>query len=144
MKKIGLLNGPNLDRLGKREPKLYGNSTLSQIEFDIKEKGSLCQCEIDCFQSNHEGALIEKIYEWADNGFSGLILNPGGLTHTSVTLRDAVVASEMKTVEVHLSNIHAREVFRQKSLISDIANAVVAGMGQHGYISALRYLSEKI
>jgi 3-dehydroquinate dehydratase-2 len=88
--------------------------------------------------------LIDKIHEWADNGVSGLILNPGGLTHTSVTLRDAVVASGMKTVEVHLSNIHAREAFRQKSLISDIATAVVAGMSHHGYMSALQYLSEEL
>lgn len=144
MKKIGLLNGPNLDRLGKREPKIYGTSTLSQIEDEIKENASHFQCEVDCFQSNHEGALIDKIHDWADHGFSGLILNPGGLTHTSVALRDAVVASGMKTVEVHLSNIHAREAFRQKSLISDIATAVVAGMNHHGYISALRYLSEEL
>jgi len=144
MKKIGLLNGPNLDRLGKREPEIYGCLTLSEIEEKIKEKASLCQCKVDCFQSNHEGVLIDKIHEWADNGFSGLILNPGGLTHTSVTLRDAVVASGMKTVEVHLSNIHAREAFRQKSLISDIATAVVAGMSHHGYMSALHYLSEEL
>lgn len=143
MKKIGLLNGPNLDRLGKREPEIYGSSTLSEIEEKIREKASLCQCKVDCFQSNHEGALIDKINEWVDDDFFGLILNPGGLTHTSVTLRDAVVASGMKTVEVHLSNIYAREAFRQKSLISDIATAVVAGMSHHGYISALRYLSEE-
>ena len=144
MKKIGLLNGPNLDRLGKREPEIYGSFTLSQIEDKLKMKASLYQCEVDCFQSNHEGALIDKIHAWSDQKFSGLILNPGGLTHTSVALRDAVVASGMKIVEVHLSNIHAREAFRKKSLISDIATAVIAGMSHHGYMSALRYLSEEL
>lgn len=143
MKKIGLLNGPNLDRLGKREPEVYGSVTLAEIEEKVKNKAATCDCEIDNFQSNHEGALIDKIHEWGDAGFSGLILNPGGLTHTSVALRDAVVASGLKTVEVHLSNIHAREDFRQKSLISGIAAAVVAGMSYHGYISALRFLSEE-
>ena len=142
MKKIGLLNGPNLDRLGKREPDVYGSITLTQIEEKVKSMGSTCQCDIIAFQSNHEGALIDKIHEWADTGFAGLILNPGGLTHTSVALRDAVVASGLKTVEVHLSNIHAREDFRHKSLISGIAVAVIAGMRHHGYVYALRYLSD--
>lgn len=143
MKKIGLLNGPNLDRLGKRETKFYGLKTLSEIENKVKEKATQCKCIVDCFQSNHEGSLIDKIQEWSDDDFSGLIINPGGLTHTSVSLRDAVVASGLKTVEVHLSNIHAREDFRHKSLISGIALAVVAGMNHHGYLSALRFLSEK-
>ena len=143
MNKIGLLNGPNLDRLGKRETKIYGLKTLSEIEAKVKENATLCKCIVDCFQSNHEGSLIDKIHEWSDDDYSGLIINPGGLTHTSVTLRDAVVASGLKTVEVHLSNIHAREDFRHKSLISGIALAVVAGMNHHGYLSALRFLSEK-
>ena len=143
MKKIGLLNGPNLDRLGKREPELYGTVTLDQIEDKVKTKAASCDCEVEAFQSNHEGALIDKIHEWADGGFGGLIVNPGGLTHTSVALRDAIVASGLKTVEVHLSNIHAREDFRHRSLVSGIVAAIVAGMGHHGYVSALRYLSEE-
>jgi|TARA_E500000178_G_scaffold186313_1_gene184526 3-dehydroquinate dehydratase-2 len=143
MKKIGLLNGPNLDRLGKREPEVYGSVTLEEIVKKVESKAETCNCEVEAFQSNHEGALIDKIHQWADSGFSGLILNPGGLTHTSVALRDAVIASGLKTVEVHLSNIHAREDFRHKSLISGIAAAVVAGMSHHGYISALRFLSEE-
>ena len=143
MKKIGLLNGPNLDRLGKREPEVYGSVTLDQIEVKVIEKAATCDCAIEAFQSNHEGALIDKIHQWSDSGFHGLILNPGGLTHTSVALRDAVVASSLKTVEVHLSNIHAREDFRHKSMISSIAVAVVAGMSHHGYLSALRFLSEE-
>jgi len=143
MKKIGLLNGPNLDRLGKRELQVYGSVTLEEIVKQVKSKAETCDCKVEAFQSNHEGALIDKIHQWADSGYSGLILNPGGLTHTSVALRDAVVASGLKTVEVHLSNIHAREDFRHKSLISAIAVAVVAGMSQHGYISALRFLSKE-
>ena len=143
MKKIGLLNGPNLDRLGKREPEVYGSVTLEEIVKKVESKAETGNCKVAAFQSNHEGALIDKIHEWADSGFSGLILNPGGLTHTSVALRDAVVASGLKTVEVHLSNIHAREDFRHRSLISAIAVAVVAGMSHHGYISALRFLSEE-
>ena len=143
MIKIGLLNGPNLDRLGKREPDVYGSVTLTQIEEKVKSKADSFDCEVDSFQSNHEGALIDKIHEWGDAGFSALILNPGGLTHTSVALRDAVVASGLKTVEVHLSNIHAREDFRHKSLISGIATAVVAGMSHHGYLYALRFLADE-
>ena len=137
------LNGPNLDRLGKREPEVYGSVTLEEIVKQVESKAETCDCKVEAFQSNHEGALIDKIHQWADSGFSGLILNPGGLTHTSVALRDAVVASGLKTVEVHLSNIHAREDFRHKSLISAISAAVVAGMSQQGYISALRFLSEE-
>ena len=143
MKSIGLLNGPNLDRLGKREPNIYGPVTLSQIEDKVTEKASTLGCKVNCFQSNHEGSLIDKIHQWSDEGYYGLILNPGGLTHTSVALRDAVSASNLKTVEVHLSNIHAREDFRKKSLISEIASAVVAGMNHHGYLFALHYLIEE-
>ena len=107
MKKIGLLNGPNLDRLGKREPDIYGSQTLDEIVQNTVSLGSTLGCEVVNFQSNHEGAMIDKIHEWADSGVSGLILNPGGFTHTSVALRDAVVASGLPTIEVHLSNIHA-------------------------------------
>ena len=118
MKKIGLLNGPNLDRLGRREPEVYGSVTLKQIVEKVVSKAEAYDCEVDSFQSNHEGDLIDQIHKWSDDGFKGMILNPGGLTHTSITLRDAVVASGLNTVEVHLSNIHAREDFRHKSLIS--------------------------
>ena len=141
MKKIGLLNGPNLDRLGKREPEIYGSQSLEDIEKSTISMGKNAGCEVDAFQSNHEGALIDKIHEWADLGFDGLILNPGGFTHTSVALRDAVVASGLKTVEVHLSNIHAREDFRHKSLISGIAHGVIAGLGADGYAYALQKLA---
>jgi len=142
MLKIGLLNGPNLDRLGKREPQTYGSTTLPQIEEIVVAKAKSMELEMDTYQSNHEGSLIDKIHEWADAGFKGLILNPGGFTHTSIALRDAVVASGLITIEVHLSNIHAREDFRHKSLISGVSNAVIAGMGHWGYISATDYLCE--
>ena len=141
MKKIGLLNGPNLDRLGKREPDVYGSVTLDEILNKVESKAETCNCEMEAFQSNHEGALIDKIHQWADSGFSGLILNPGGLTHTSVALRDAVVASGLKTVEVHLSNIHAREDFRHKSLISAIAKGVIVGFGTTSYYMAIDAIS---
>ncbi len=139
MKKIGLLNGPNLDRLGKREPEIYGSKTLEQIVDDIVSLGKTVGCDVDAFQSNHEGALIDQIHQWSDAGFSGLIINPGGFTHTSVALRDAIVASGLSTIEVHLSNIHAREDFRHKSLISGIAHGVIAGLGADGYTYALNY-----
>ena len=143
MKKIGLLNGPNLDRLGKREPEVYGSDTLEQIVEGIISLGHEIGCDVSAYQSNHEGALIDKIHEWSDAGFSGLIINPGGFTHTSVALRDAVIASGLKTIEVHLSNIHAREDFRHKSLISGIVQGVIAGMGPQGYRHALHYFADQ-
>jgi 3-dehydroquinate dehydratase-2 len=142
MKKIGVLNGPNLDRLGKREPEIYGSQTLDGIQASVRKLGTELNCDVQCFQSNHEGLLIDKIHEWADSSLEGLILNPGGFTHTSVALRDAVVASGLDTIEVHLSNIHAREDFRHKSLISGVAIGVIAGMGAEGYKYALMYLAQ--
>ena len=143
MKKIGLLNGPNLDRLGKREPEIYGSHTLQQIVDETKSLGEKIGCEVHDFQSNHEGAIIDQIHAWADADFDGMIINPGGFTHTSVALRDAIVASELKTVEVHLSNIHAREDFRHKSLISAITCGVIAGLGANGYFYALEFINSK-
>ena len=143
MKKIGLLNGPNLDRLGKRETAVYGTETLEEIEAKVLARANAYGVEVEAFQSNHEGELIDKIASWTDASYVGLIINPGGFTHTSVALRDAIAASGLKTVEVHISNIHAREEFRQNALVSGVCAAVVAGMGRHGYVSALRYLSEE-
>jgi 3-dehydroquinate dehydratase-2 len=108
----------------------------------VVAKAKSMDLEMDTYQSNHEGSMIDKIHEWADSEFKGLILNPGGFTHTSIALRDAVVASGLITIEVHLSNIHAREDFRHKSLISGVSKAVIAGMGHWGYISATDYLCE--
>ena len=141
MKKIGVLNGPNLDRLGLREPNIYGSTTLKQIEDTLTNEAHKIGCEINCFQSNHEGFLIDKIHEWTDKKYNGLIINPGGFTHTSVAIRDAISSSCIKTVEVHLTNIHAREEFRKNSLISGIVEAIIAGMGHNGYLHALRFLA---
>ncbi|MDK8763235.1 type II 3-dehydroquinate dehydratase [Corynebacterium sp. MSK218] len=135
---ILVLNGPNLNRLGKRQPEIYGSETLEDIEKRMREAAG--QEEIIFFQSNHEGELIDHVHGAADEGWP-VIINPGGFTHTSVALRDALaeVADGAGFVEVHLSNVHAREAFRQHSYLSPIARGVIAGLGSYGYIAALRY-----
>ncbi|MGV0361947.1 type II 3-dehydroquinate dehydratase [Corynebacterium minutissimum] len=135
---ILVLNGPNLNRLGKRQPEIYGSETLEDIEKRMREAAG--QEEIIFFQSNHEGELIDHVHRAADEGWP-VIINPGGFTHTSVALRDALaeVADGAGFVEVHLSNVHARETFRQHSYLSPIARGVIAGLGSYGYIAALRY-----
>ena len=135
---ILVLNGPNLNRLGKRQPEIYGSETLEDIEKRMRAAAG--QEEIIFFQSNHEGELIDYVHRAADEGWP-VIINPGGFTHTSVALRDALaeVADGAGFVEVHLSNVHAREAFRQHSYLSPIARGVIAGLGSYGYIAALRY-----
>ena len=135
---ILVLNGPNLNRLGKRQPEIYGSETLEDIEKSMREAAG--QEEIIFFQSNHEGELIDHVHRAADEGWP-VIINPGGFTHTSVALRDALaeVADGAGFVEVHLSNVHARDAFRQHSYLSPIARGVIAGLGSYGYIAALRY-----
>lgn len=135
---ILVLNGPNLNRLGKRQPEIYGSESLGDIEKRVREAAG--QEEIIFFQSNHEGELIEQVHRAADEGWP-VIINPGGFTHTSVALRDALaeVADGAGFVEVHLSNVHAREEFRQHSYLSPIARGVIAGLGSYGYIAALGY-----
>jgi 3-dehydroquinate dehydratase-2 len=140
MKKIAILNGPNLDRLGKREPEIYGRTTLADLESGLRATYSGREVELEFFQSNHEGALIDRIATLADRKFDGLIINPGGLTHTSVALRDALAGSTVPAIEVHISNIHAREEFRHKSLTAGACVGVVAGLGLHGYRAALEFL----
>ena len=139
--KILFLNGPNLNLLGQRQPDIYGTTTLTDIEAAVRKQAE-GRAEIEFRQSNDEGDLVTWIQDAADAS-EAVVLNAAGYTHTSVALRDAITASDVPVVEIHLSNIHAREEFRQKSLISGICSAVVAGMGRHGYISALRYLSEE-
>jgi len=137
---IGLLNGPNLGRLGRREPDVYGTATLEKIEESFQKEAKVLGVRVDCYQSNHEGELIDRLEKWTDEGFSGAIVNPGGFTHTSVALRDAIASTGLPVVEVHLSNIHSREEFRHRSVTAGACVAVLAGMGPEGYLAALRYL----
>lgn len=141
MKTIGILNGPNLNRLGKREPKVYGSDTLADLEARLAKEATELGVKTECFQSNHEGALIDKLHEWADKGLAGVAFNPGGYTHTSVALRDAITASGLPVIEVHISNVHAREEFRHKSMTAAACAGVIAGLGFDGYSLALRQLA---
>ncbi|MCQ4620402.1 type II 3-dehydroquinate dehydratase [Corynebacterium sp. CCUG 71335] len=137
--KVLVLNGPNLNRLGKRQPEIYGSVTLADIEERLKTRAG-DRAEIYFRQSNHEGVLIDAIHNAADNDWP-VIINPGGYTHTSVALRDALVELQNGPgfVEVHISNVHAREPFRQHSFLSPIATGVIAGLGADGYELALEY-----
>ena len=136
---ILVLNGPNLNMLGTRQPDVYGPATLDDVVALCRETAAKHDREIDAFQSNSEGALIDRIHE-ARGTAAGIVINPGGLTHTSVALRDALVIPEVPIVEVHISNVHAREEFRHHSYISPIAAGVVAGLGIKGYAAAIDYL----
>lgn len=138
--KILVLNGPNLNLLGTREPGIYGNTTLEQILSDLTQRARSLGYELVCLQSNHEGVLIDRIHQARTEGISGIIINPGGLTHTSVALRDAVAAVGIATVEVHLSNIHAREEFRRHSYLAPVAVGQISGFGPLGYTLALQAL----
>lgn len=140
MKKLAILNGPNLDRLGKREPEVYGRATLADLERDLRAALAGHEVELEFFQSNHEGELIDQIASLADRKFDGLVINPGGLTHTSVALRDSLAGSAVPAIEVHISNVHAREEFRHKSLTAGVCVGVVAGLGLHGYRVAAEFL----
>lgn len=137
MKKILILNGPNLNLLGKRQPEVYGS--LSFEGYFETLKASFKEVELHYFQSNHEGALIDKIHEVGFT-FDGLVINAGGLTHTSVALADAIAAVPMHAVEVHISNIHARESFRHHSYLSAVCRGMICGLGLKGYALAVDYL----
>ncbi len=138
MKKILILNGPNLDRLGAREPEIYGTQTMSDCLEALAEL--FPSCEIVYFQSNHEGALIDRLWQANDEGFFGVAFNAGAFTHTSVALLDAIRGIEIPVVEVHLSNVHQREDFRHKSLISAGCEGVIAGFGMQSYRLAVQAL----
>ena len=142
MKKIAILNGPNLDRLGKREPEIYGRATLADLEAALRAEFG-AQAQLEFFQSNHEGALIDRIAALADAKFDGLVLNGGALTHTSVALRDALLGSHLPAVEVHISNLYRREEFRHTSLTAPACLAVITGLGLEGYHAAIRFLLKR-
>lgn len=142
MPTVLVLNGPNLDRLGKRQPEIYGATTLADVEGELRTLAKELGVVVDCRQSNYEGQLIEWVHEAADYGWP-VIINPGGLTHTSVALRDALaeIADGAGFHEVHISNIHAREEFRHHSYLSELAAGVIVGCGTDGYSMALRRVS---
>ncbi len=135
--KILLINGPNLNLLGTREPEVYGHTTLAQIEAAAISQAQAAGAALVCFQSNHEGALIDRIHAARTESVDAIVINPGGLTHTSVALRDALSAVAIPFIEVHISNIHQREVFRQHSYLSAVARGVVCGLGTGGYRAAI-------
>jgi 3-dehydroquinate dehydratase-2 len=137
---ILVIHGPNLNLLGRREPEVYGTQTLADIDAELQAAAKELGVEIDCFQSNHEGELIDRIQE-AMGASAGILINPGGFTHTSVALRDALVATSLPVVEVHLSNVFAREDFRQHSYVSPIAMGVISGLGADGYRFGLESLT---
>ncbi|MCH8062974.1 MAG: type II 3-dehydroquinate dehydratase [Chloroflexi bacterium] len=137
--KILVINGPNLNMLGKRESSLYGVKSLADIEVLIEEKARDLDVDVETFQSNSEGAIIDYLQEAASDA-EGIVVNAGALTHYGLSLRDALVDSRLPIVEVHLSNIHARDEFRRQSVVADIAQGQIAGLGWRGYIFALEFL----
>ena len=141
--KVLILNGPNLNLLGEREPEIYGHETLADIEARCIENGKALDIEIDFRQSNLEGDLVTWIQE-ARKGFDGIIINPAAFTHTSVALLDALLASEKPVIEVHLSNIHRREEFRHNSYVSKAATGVICGLGSQGYDLALQAMARLV
>ena len=142
--KILLLNGPNLQLLGSREPDIYGKTTLATIVADVTALGKKFDVEVEAFQSNSEGELVTLIGSAPANGFAGIVINPAAYTHTSVAVRDAIAAAALPAVEVHLSNISSRETFRHESLTAPVCIGVVAGFGAFSYQMALLALLKRL
>ncbi len=143
-KTIWVLHGPNLNLLGTREPGVYGATTLAQIDAMLARAGTDAGVHVESFQSNHEGALVERIHAARDAGVAFIVINPAAFTHTSVAIRDALAGVAIPFVEVHLSNVHRREPFRHHSYFSDLAVGVIAGLGPTGYRCALQFAIEQI
>ncbi len=141
---IWVLHGPNLNRLGLREPEVYGATTLSEIDQALGIKAKSLGISLECFQTNHEGVMIDKIHQAPGQGVRFILINPAAFTHTSVAVRDALAAVAIPFVEVHLSNVHRREPFRHQSYFSDLAEAVVCGLGPMGYYAALEFAAKKL
>lgn len=142
MKRIVIINGPNLDRLGKREPSIYGDQTLTDLENLITEEAAELGVEVQFYQSNHEGFIIDEIGEFVDSEVFGLIINPGALTHTSLALRDALAGSDLPVIEVHISHIYKREAIRHHSMTAQACIGVISGLGFDGYVAALRHMAK--
>ncbi len=140
MAKILVLHGPNLNLLGSREPEVYGRTTLADIDAGLTAAAKAAGHELQAFQSNAEHALIDRVHAAKDEGIAWIVINPGGFTHTSVALRDALAAVSIPFIEVHLSNVKAREAFRHQSFFSDIAFGVVSGFGAESYRMALDFI----
>lgn len=143
VKKVLVINGPNLNLLGTREPEIYGKTTLDEIDTGLKEQGRKIGIDVETFQSNHEGAIVDKIQQ-AIAVHDGLIINPAAYTHSSIAIRDALAVLDIPIVEVHISNIHRREPFRHHSVVSGVVTAQIKGFGAQGYYMALKAMADMI
>lgn len=141
---ILVLHGPNLNLLGSREPAVYGDTTLAEIDAALLRRASEAGFALESFQSNHEGALVDRVQAARDDGTRFILINPAAFTHTSVALRDALAAVALPFVEVHLSNVHRREAFRHHSYFSELAEGVIVGLGASGYRLALEFALERL
>lgn len=142
--KIAVINGPNLNLLGRREPEIYGSATLADIERSIREALGADGIGVEFFQSNGEGAIIDELHAARyERGVEGIVINPGAYTHYSIAIRDAIAAIQIPVVEVHLSNIHAREEFRSHSVVAGVCVGRIEGLGWRGYLLAIRYLLDR-
>ncbi|KAJ6119856.1 Catabolic 3-dehydroquinase [Penicillium sp. IBT 18751x] len=140
VKSILLINGPNLNLLGTREPHIYGSTTLSDVESNCRAVAASHDCTFDAFQSNHEGAIVDRI-QAARGKVDGIVINPGAYTHTSVAIRDALLGVAIPFIELHVSNVHAREPWRHHSYFSDKAAGIIVGLGVHGYKVAVEHVA---
>jgi len=140
---FAILHGPNLNHLGQREPEIYGSTTLAALDAQLATVASAEGVALTTFQSNHEGALIDQLYALAQAGCAGVVFNPGAFTHTSVALRDAIAGTRLRVIEVHLSNVAAREDFRHHSYLAPVCVGTISGLGLGGYHAALKWLIDQ-